>query len=388
MIEHENPDPVQRLIATLDDGPDVGYIGDDDIEALPIEVARTSARVLGLDPRFPSEIAEVLSRAPAPAQSVINALSEHDLEDDEIARIALDDVLAALNEAGINYAGVGHICKLIETNQEAEPTNTLVSTNGPPRGANVVPLPPPREKRINRYCIVAGIVSVAAAVACFLVLNRDVISQDRIAALHTRPDSTIVLRDDGGRAFASNEAAVPPTTASVPLETATPLAGPRPPDPLPPLPPQALQPPASGGRPTLEVARPMTAAASSSALPPPPAAPTSKDDGVYSQAFAAYQSHHYEEAVRQSLVCAADGNAQCMYLLGRLYADGLSAPRDYRSARAWYARAAGKGYTDALYAIALLEFQGGPGLKQNCAEGRKWLIEAVKHGAQTQVECR
>ena len=55
MIEHENPDPVKRLIATLDDGPDVGYIGDDDIEALPIEVARTSARVLGLDPRFPSE---------------------------------------------------------------------------------------------------------------------------------------------------------------------------------------------------------------------------------------------------------------------------------------------------------------------------------------------
>jgi hypothetical protein len=370
MVELGNSDLVQGLIATLDHCQEAGHTMDDEIEALPIDVVRTSVRVLGMDPRLPPEIAEALCRPPDPAQHIINALGERDLEDDEITRLALDDVHAALNEAGINCgAGIGHIRELIETNQTTEATNTSILTNRPPRGENVVPL---KGKRINRYYI-AGIVSIAAAVACFLVVNRNVIPQGRVTALHANPDSTIALRDDVGRAFASNEMPI----------TAPPDLSPPPPAPPWQRPPPWQPRPLSG-----DVARPMTAAAASSTLPPPPAAPTARGGEVYSQAFAAYQSRHYEEAVRQSLVCATSGNAQCMYLLGRLYADGLGAPRDYRSARSWYARSGERGYTDAFYAIALLEFQGGPGLKKDCAEGRKWLAEAVKHGAPAQVECR
>jgi TPR repeat protein len=123
----------------------------------------------------------------------------------------------------------------------------------------------------------------------------------------------------------------------------------------------------------------------------PPSAPQDNPaEGVeaYRQAFAAFQSQHYTEAWTSYKACAASGNAECMYWLGRLYSDGLGVDRNYKEAEAWYEKSAAGGYATALYGVALLYLQGGPGLKKDCAEARQWLARAVKKGVGAQAECR
>ena len=130
-----------------------------------------------------------------------------------------------------------------------------------------------------------------------------------------------------------------------------------------------------------------------SAVPAPVQAPAPQDnqakgEEAFRQAFVAYASQNYAEARKFYEACAAIGNAECMYWLGRLSADGQGTDRDYKEAETWYKKSAAGGYANALYGIALLYLKGGPRLKKDCAAAREWIAQAVKHGVGAQAECQ
>jgi TPR repeat protein len=121
---------------------------------------------------------------------------------------------------------------------------------------------------------------------------------------------------------------------------------------------------------------------------PAPQDNQAKGEEAFRQAFVAYASQNYAEARKFYEACAAIGNAECMYWLGRLSADGQGTDRDYKEAETWYKKSAAGGYANALYGIALLYLKGGPGLKKDCAAARQWIAQAVKHGVGAQAECQ
>lgn len=98
------------------------------------------------------------------------------------------------------------------------------------------------------------------------------------------------------------------------------------------------------------------------------------------QGYAAYQEQHYAEAKHFYERGADKGDAECMYWLGLLYAEGSGVHPDYTLARSWYQKSADHGYAPALYGIGLLYLKGGPGIKQDSITACKLFRIAAERG--------
>ncbi len=98
------------------------------------------------------------------------------------------------------------------------------------------------------------------------------------------------------------------------------------------------------------------------------------------QGYAAYQEQHYAEAKDFYELGANKGNAECMYWLGQLYAEGSGVKSDYSLAQSWYQKSANQGYAPALSSIGLLYMKGGPGIKQDSITACKWFRIAAERG--------
>jgi hypothetical protein len=98
------------------------------------------------------------------------------------------------------------------------------------------------------------------------------------------------------------------------------------------------------------------------------------------QGYAAYEEQHYAEAKDFYELGADKGNAECMYWLGQLYAEGLGVKSDYTLAQSWYQKSANQGYAPALYSIGLLYLKGGPGIEQDSITACKWFRIAAERG--------
>ena len=76
---------------------------------------------------------------------------------------------------------------------------------------------------------------------------------------------------------------------------------------------------------------------------------------------------------------ANNGGAHAQYVLGDLYAGGLSLPKDEVEALKWYRRAAAQGDVDALRRLGYL-YRDGEGVPKNAAEAAKWFRRAADQG--------
>ncbi len=111
-------------------------------------------------------------------------------------------------------------------------------------------------------------------------------------------------------------------------------------------------------------------------LPPAaPAAPSSEPD----LAFGAYQRGRYLTALTEATKRAQKNDPAAMTLLGELYANGYGVGRDDSKAAQWYKLAAAGGDRNALFALAMFDFEGRAG-PRNEADGAHLLEAAAKLG--------
>ena len=76
---------------------------------------------------------------------------------------------------------------------------------------------------------------------------------------------------------------------------------------------------------------------------------------------------------------AAHGNAQSMFSLGQLYANGFGVAQDYVKAREWFEKAADKGYASAMNGLGSL-YENGQGVAQDYVKAREWYEKAADEG--------
>jgi hypothetical protein len=115
MSTKKNPNPVEHLLASLDEGPEIENFATDEIEALPIEEARQRLDELGIDNSLPGYIKSLTASYPSPAEKLLNALDDDvdQLSPEEIEQLTPEEVRTKLNSVGLNYlAGINAIRKL------------------------------------------------------------------------------------------------------------------------------------------------------------------------------------------------------------------------------------------------------------------------------------
>src|SRR6478735_8751675 len=131
------------------------------------------------------------------------------------------------------------------------------------------------------------------------------------------------------------------------------------------------------------IAVPVEAQAPKSAPPPWPAtpAPTAAPAGQPNTdiAYGAYQRGYYITAFNEATTRAQQNDPAAMTLLGEIYAQGLGVGRDDAKAAQWYKLAADKGSRDALFALAMFNFQGRAGTR-DLAEAARLLEAAARLG--------
>ena len=158
-----------------------------------------------------------------------------------------------------------------------------------------------------------------------------------------------------------------------------------------PLPPR--EPAAPGGKrtplsPATQPAENASVAATAS-LPAQAKAPRQSEDGqptlsgpeYFQRGYAAYTMQRFDEARSLYLQGAAKGDANSMYSLGMLYAEGAGVSRNFAEAQSWYEKSAAKGNVTALYSIGLLYLHDAPGRRRDCAAARQWLAKAAERGS-------
>ena len=143
-----------------------------------------------------------------------------------------------------------------------------------------------------------------------------------------------------------------------------------------PLPPRAPAPPGAQSPPAASLPAPASAPRQSEDNQP---APSGQE--YFQRGYAAYAMQHYDEARSLYLQGAAKGDANSMYSLGKLYAEGAGVSRNFTEAQSWYEKSAEKGNATALYSIGLLYLQDAPGRRRDCAAARQWLAKAAEHGS-------
>jgi hypothetical protein len=115
MSMKKNPDPVEHVLASLDEGPEIENYATYEIEALPIEEVRQRLGTLGVDTYLPGYIKSFTASYASPAEKVLDAL-DHDVDQlspEEIEHLTSEDVRAKLNSVGLNYlTGINEVRKL------------------------------------------------------------------------------------------------------------------------------------------------------------------------------------------------------------------------------------------------------------------------------------
>jgi len=94
--------------------------------------------------------------------------------------------------------------------------------------------------------------------------------------------------------------------------------------------------------------------------PPPAVAANNPNNDL---AYGAYQRGHYLTAFAEATKRARANDPVAMTLLGELYAHGYGVPRDDAKAAEWYKLAAGHGDRNAMFALAMLNFEGRAGAR-------------------------
>ena len=87
--------------------------------------------------------------------------------------------------------------------------------------------------------------------------------------------------------------------------------------------------------------------------------------------------HEAEEAQRKR--ATNEGNAEAMFNLGLLYANGQGVTQDYVRARDWYEKAAEKGFPSAMGNLGVL-YHNGQGVAQDYGKAREWYEKAAEKG--------
>jgi len=113
--------------------------------------------------------------------------------------------------------------------------------------------------------------------------------------------------------------------------------------------------------------------------PPPPAPAAEPQDPNADIAYAAFQLGQYVTALNEASKRAQQNDPAAMTLLGELYAQGLGVPRNDQKAADWYKLAASKGDRNAMFALAMFNFEGRVGAK-NPDEAAHLLSDAAKLG--------
>ena len=117
MIAKKNLNPVQSILAWLDEGPEIENYATHEIEALPIEEVLQRLEKLGVDSSLPGYINCLTAGFASPAQKVFDALDDevNQLRPQEIERLSPAEIKVRLNSLGLNYrAGINKIRELIE----------------------------------------------------------------------------------------------------------------------------------------------------------------------------------------------------------------------------------------------------------------------------------
>ncbi|MGB9318976.1 MAG: tetratricopeptide repeat protein, partial [Pseudolabrys sp.] len=96
-------------------------------------------------------------------------------------------------------------------------------------------------------------------------------------------------------------------------------------------------------------------------------------------AYGAFQRGHYITAFNEANKLAQQSDPTAMTLLGEIYAQGLGVGRDDAKAAQWYKLAAAKGNRDAMFALAMFNFQGRAGAR-DLSEAARLLESAAKLG--------
>ena len=78
-------------------------------------------------------------------------------------------------------------------------------------------------------------------------------------------------------------------------------------------------------------------------------------------AYGAFQRGFYLTALAEATKRAQQNDPPAMTLLGELYAQGLGVGRDDSKAAQWYKLAAAHGDRDAMFALAMFNFEGRAG---------------------------
>jgi hypothetical protein len=100
----------------------------------------------------------------------------------------------------------------------------------------------------------------------------------------------------------------------------------------------------------------------------------------FQRGYSAYQQQNFSEAISLYSRGSDEGNADCMYSMGYLYAGGLGVKSDYRLAQTWYQKSVDHGKVFALYNIGLLYLGGGAGIPRDCVTARQWFEKAAAKG--------
>ena len=98
-------------------------------------------------------------------------------------------------------------------------------------------------------------------------------------------------------------------------------------------------------------------------LPPTPPkaaapAPAETDTGKVDLAYGAFQRGYYLTALAEATKRAEKNDPQAMTLIAEIYAQGLGVGRDDAKAAEWFKLAAAHGDRDAMFALAVFNFQG------------------------------
>lgn len=107
--------------------------------------------------------------------------------------------------------------------------------------------------------------------------------------------------------------------------------------------------------------------------------PVSAHADDMSQALAAYQAGHYQEAYRLWAPLAEQGNANAQYNLGLLYRHGRGVEQNDRLALVWFSRAAQQGLLDAQYNTGLM-YMEGRGVAVSKRDALEWWQLAAERG--------
>lgn len=101
--------------------------------------------------------------------------------------------------------------------------------------------------------------------------------------------------------------------------------------------------------------------------------------GDFATGQEAYNIGDYETALSAWLPLAEEGDADCQYGVGLLYANGFGVPMDDAKALKWYQLAADQGHGRAQCNLAVMHANGW-GVPQSDEEAMKWYGKAAEQG--------